>query len=167
MRSLEERLLDRLATRRLKIRKYLSPVYLPYYDAMCSLLSYNWQPISGLRSFEEQHNLYLIGRGMPGDIVTNADAGMSYHNYGMATDWNYFWQGRYTPLSKEDPRWAEYTGVLTKVGLRFIEWDKPHNELDTLVKPRELLAQYQIGGMDAVNKLVEKELTHGQSGKNI
>lgn len=38
------------------------------------------------RTFEEQDELYAQGRTKPGKIVTNARAGESYHNYGLAID---------------------------------------------------------------------------------
>lgn len=40
----------------------------------------------GLRSFEEQEKLYAIGRITAGKKVTNAKAGQSIHNYGLAVD---------------------------------------------------------------------------------
>lgn len=40
----------------------------------------------GLRTFKEQDDLYSIGRTKPGKKVTNAKAGQSIHNYGLAVD---------------------------------------------------------------------------------
>ena len=40
----------------------------------------------GFRSFEEQTVLYAKGRTTPGPKVTDAKAGESYHNYGLAVD---------------------------------------------------------------------------------
>lgn len=40
----------------------------------------------GLRTFAEQADLYAIGRTKPGKKVTNAPAGQSIHNYGLAVD---------------------------------------------------------------------------------
>ncbi len=40
----------------------------------------------GLRTNKEQNDLYAQGRTKPGKIVTNAKAGYSYHNYGLAFD---------------------------------------------------------------------------------
>lgn len=40
----------------------------------------------GLRSMEEQERLYAIGRITSGKKVTNAKAGQSIHNYGLAVD---------------------------------------------------------------------------------
>ena len=43
--------------------------------------------VSGLRTAAEQNALYAQGRnGVPGNIVTNAKAGHSMHNYGLAVD---------------------------------------------------------------------------------
>ncbi|MFF2909764.1 M15 family metallopeptidase [Paenibacillus sp. NPDC057934] len=40
----------------------------------------------GLRTLAEQNALYAQGRSKPGNIVTNARGGFSYHNYGLAVD---------------------------------------------------------------------------------
>lgn len=40
----------------------------------------------GLRTMEEQNALYEQGRTRPGQIVTKAKAGRSFHNYGLAVD---------------------------------------------------------------------------------
>jgi len=42
--------------------------------------------VSGLRTPAEQDALYAQGRTAPGPIVTNAKAGQSMHNYGLAVD---------------------------------------------------------------------------------
>lgn len=39
-----------------------------------------------LRTFDESTKLYAQGRTTPGQIVSNAKAGQSYHNYGLALD---------------------------------------------------------------------------------
>jgi len=40
----------------------------------------------GLRSFKESDALYQQGRTKPGQIVTDAPGGTSFHNYGLAID---------------------------------------------------------------------------------
>jgi D-alanyl-D-alanine carboxypeptidase. len=40
----------------------------------------------GFRTFDEQDQLYAIGRTKPAKKVTNAKAGQSIHNYGLAVD---------------------------------------------------------------------------------
>jgi peptidoglycan LD-endopeptidase CwlK len=42
--------------------------------------------ISGFRTYAEQDALYAQGRTTPGNIVTNARAGYSNHNFGIAFD---------------------------------------------------------------------------------
>jgi peptidoglycan L-alanyl-D-glutamate endopeptidase CwlK len=42
--------------------------------------------VQGLRTIDEQNSLYAQGRTKPGNIVTNAKGGSSYHNYGLAID---------------------------------------------------------------------------------
>lgn len=40
----------------------------------------------GLRTIEQQNALYAQGRTIPGNVVTYARGGESYHNYGLAFD---------------------------------------------------------------------------------
>ncbi|MDZ5713617.1 peptidoglycan-binding protein [Jeotgalibacillus haloalkalitolerans] len=47
----------------------------------------NVQISSGLRTNDEQNRLYAKGRTTSGNIVTNARAGQSAHNYGLAVDY--------------------------------------------------------------------------------
>lgn len=42
--------------------------------------------VQGLRTIEEQNELFAQGRTKPGLIVTHAKGGSSYHNYGLAID---------------------------------------------------------------------------------
>lgn len=42
--------------------------------------------VQGLRTIQEQNDLYALGRTKPGKIVTNAKGGKSFHNYGPAFD---------------------------------------------------------------------------------
>jgi peptidoglycan L-alanyl-D-glutamate endopeptidase CwlK len=51
-----------------------------------------------LRLGEEQDRLYAQGRTAPGHIVTNAKAGQSAHQYGMALD--------FVPLVFGKPDWS-------------------------------------------------------------
>ena len=42
--------------------------------------------VQGLRTIKEQNDLYAQGRTKPGNVVTNAKGGSSFHNYGLAID---------------------------------------------------------------------------------
>lgn len=57
----------------------------PWLDA-CAAAEIDVLPTCTLRTAEEQTALYAQGRTTPGHIVTNAKAGQSAHNYGLAID---------------------------------------------------------------------------------
>ena len=94
--------------------------------------------VSTLRTFEEQDELYAIGRTKAGRKVTNAKGGQSIHNYGLAIDFALLIDGK--TASWEDLKdfdgdrksdWLEVVEVFEKGGW---EWggrwksftDKPH-----------------------------------------
>ncbi|WP_439648439.1 M15 family metallopeptidase [Aquimarina aggregata] len=62
------------------------------------------QVTSAFRSWKEQAQLYNQGRSSPGQIVTHAKAGESYHNYGLAFDVVEIRSGR--PIWK-NPNWQK------------------------------------------------------------
>src|SRR5206468_10828885 len=55
--------------------------------------------LSGLRTYDEQNDLYAQGRTKPGSIVTNARGGYSNHNFGIAFDIGVFEGSRYLDAS--------------------------------------------------------------------
>lgn len=57
-----------------------------FIEACESRLGITLRVVQGLRTFPEQQALYEQGRSTRGPIVTNAKAGSSYHNYGLAVD---------------------------------------------------------------------------------
>ena len=116
---------------------------------------------SGLRTFAEQDALYAKGRTSPGDIVTNARAGESWHNYGVAFDVA-FDNGSGVPTWEEYDMndngiddWDEIGEIGDRVGL---EWggtwkqflDRPH-------------FQYTFG--KSMSELREVVKTAGKSSK--
>lgn len=67
----------------------LDPVFrdlLLKWEQKCLYNNLTVELISGRRSFEEQTHLYAQGRTRVGAIVTNARAGYSMHNFGLAID---------------------------------------------------------------------------------
>lgn len=156
--------------RRDHFRINLHPLYLPFYDALCAKLGVEWQPYSGLRTFDEQTELYAKGRtsGMIGKgfRVTNAKAGQSAHNYGCGTDWTKFdSQEKPIWLLKEDSSWQEYVTAVTAVGLRSgIEFgDIDHNELKLDVSWNEILAAFQHGGPAGSDEAMEHAMMNLKS----
>lgn len=87
----------------------------------------------GFRSPERQHELYMIGRGKPGKIVTNADSYQSFHNYGYAFDWVPLvrvikGEGLYEADWGNEPYYAVGANIGKQFNLRSISWETPHLE---------------------------------------
>lgn len=101
--------------------------------------------IQGLRSFEESDALYAQGRTKPGPIVTNAPAGESYHNYGLAFDFAMVTDG------KDDnvvgPLWMKVVEIMKAQGMiwggdfKSIK-DNPHFEMRYGHTWKDLLAKH-------------------------
>lgn len=72
--------------------------------------------LAGLRDHAEQDALYARGRTTPGSIVTNARAGYSSHNFGIAFDIGVFEGNRYL---QESPKYQAVGALGTDLGL---EW---------------------------------------------
>lgn len=126
---MDQRSLDNLNTLHPKLRDTAIKAWEEAQDIMPA----NTQIIvvQGLRTFEESDTLYQKGRTTPGPIVTNAKAGQSYHNYGLAFDFAMVTNG------KDDyvvgPNWMKVVEIMKKYGF---EWggdfntikDNPHFE---------------------------------------
>lgn len=101
----------------------------------------------GYRSKAEQDKLYAQGRTTPGKIVTNAKGGQSFHNYGVAIDFAFIVDGKFS--------WASSLpwGMLGDVGEKYgMEWggrwksfpDLPHFQYTD----KYVLADFQAGIVD-------------------
>ena len=93
-----------------------------------------------LRDFATQNALYARGRTCPGCIVTDARAGYSFHNYGLAVDVVLTellalpnWGDTPVPPARTDALWAKVAALGKAIGGR---WggdfhsirDRPHYE---------------------------------------
>ncbi len=88
--------------------------------------------ISGTRTYAEQNKLFRQGRfGNPGNIVTNARGGRSWHNFGVAWDVGIFDNGQYLGDSPLYARAAQVglDGVLEWGGNWVSFVDRPHYQL--------------------------------------
>lgn len=113
-----------------------------------------------LRSFQEQDNLYARGRTTPGNIVTHARAGETYHNYGLAIDYalinengDYIWDTTYDGNHNGKADWFEVADLAKDLGFEWGgDWqnfkDYPHlqmtfglsiHQLQEGVRPAELI----------------------------
>lgn len=157
----------------------LSKLYPPFAKVVrCFILDARAQgmPVAifcGLRTFDEQKKLYFQGRDVLGrvkdksKVVTNAPAGMSMHNYGLAVDvvfdadavkpgWQWSWDNKHP--------WRKLADLSKSWGLEPAYYWKsfpegPHHELETKYKTRELFALYQSGGLASVWKALDDEAT--------
>jgi peptidoglycan L-alanyl-D-glutamate endopeptidase CwlK len=90
------------------IRKWMTERAIP----AAKTISLTVKIICGTRDFAEQSRLYAQGRTTPGARVTNAKAGSSFHNYGVAVDIGLFdKQGRYITTD------SHYNGFFGRAGI--------------------------------------------------
>ncbi|QDI90935.1 M15 family peptidase [Salicibibacter halophilus] len=101
----------------------------------------------GYRSHDRQDDLYAQGRTESGDIVTNAEAGESYHNYGLAIDFaiensdgEIIWDIEYDGTESGESDWLEVAAIGEDLGF---EWgghwnDYPHLQMDFGLSIEEL-----------------------------
>ncbi|UUZ54615.1 M15 family metallopeptidase [Massilia sp. H-1] len=100
--------------------------------------------ISGLRTYEEQNALYAQGRTAPGRIVTNARAGQSNHNFGIAFDIGVFESGQY---KGESPKYKVVGALGVELGLEWGgNWKTIHDEPHFQLRPiwADALAEKQM-----------------------
>ncbi len=116
-----------------------------------------------LRNFEEQNELYYLGRSKPGKIVTNAKAGYSVHNYGLAFDIVLLldkngdgifekasWDTKTDFDNDKIADWTEVVNHFKKMGWTWGgDWksfpDYPHFEKTFGLAPKELFAKHVSG----------------------
>lgn len=115
-----------------------------------------------LRTFKEQQDLFEIGRSKPGKKVTNASAGLSYHNYGLAIDIvliidgkNASWDIKSDFDSDKKADWMEIVTIFKQYGWTWGgDWkftDYPHFEKTFGYSVRQLLEKHQA------KKFIEKD----------
>ena len=105
------------------------------------------------RTIAEQNKLYAQGRTEPGNIVTNAPGGTSFHNFGLAVD-----LCELTPDGSQ-VNWAYDMSKLLPIATKYgIEWggewthikDRPHFEFRNGHKENcaDLMAMVNAGQVD-------------------
>lgn len=101
---------------------------------------------SGFRSWEAQTKLYAQGRTAPGKRVTNAKAGESYHNYGLAIDVVEIKNGK---AVWNNPNWDKIGALGERLGFswggRWKRPDRPHFAITFGKHHTELAALYKAG----------------------
>lgn len=126
------------------------------YAAMLAHHKLAMRCTQGVRTFEEQDDLFAQGRTQAGMIVTWARRGQSLHNFGCAAD-SCFTGG--DPYLDKLPRgflmWNEYGRFGEAYGLNWggvftHHTDKPHLELSYGLTLDQMQALYAHGGLEAV-----------------
>ncbi|PZD96429.1 M15 family peptidase [Paenibacillus sambharensis] len=104
----------------------------------------------GFRSKEEQDALYRQGRSDEGPVVTHAQGGESYHNYGLAIDFalrtddgDVIWDLSYDGNGNGESDWMEVVSIAKDLGFTWGgDWasfrDYPHLQMDFGYSIREL-----------------------------
>ncbi len=160
-----------MINRRVQIRQGLHPLIQPAFDALCERLGPEWQPYSGRRTFNQQDQLYAMGRIKNADgtwrildenrLRTKAKAGESPHNYALAHDWTKFDpSGKPIWFLKEDPVWQEFIDAVVSVGLRSgAEFGDPdHAELRIAVPWTTIKTVFFDKGPNAAYAAVEASM---------
>jgi len=125
---------DKVDARSEKVIATLLPEVQPYARSLVTKAGADGitiKVISGLRTYDEQNDLYAQGRTKPGRIVTNARGGFSNHNFGIAFDVGVFEGSQYLD---ESPKYKAVGVLGMDLGL---EWggnwktiqDEPHFQL--------------------------------------
>lgn len=88
----------------------------------CEQSGFQLRITQGLRTIEEQNELYAQGRTKKGKIVTNAKGGYSYHNYGLAFDVVVMKEGK--------PVWERLNAKIVEIAKKYNfewggDWKKP------------------------------------------
>lgn len=99
--------------------------------------------VQGLRTIQEQNDLYAQGRTKKGKIVTNAKGGSSFHNYGLGID--------IAELKNGNINWSFDYSKLKPIAKKYnIEWggdwktiiDKPHYQVSFGYTWQQLFDKY-------------------------
>lgn len=115
--------------------------------------SFTIRIVQSLRTIEEQNELWAQGRTKPGNVVTKAKGGLSYHNYGLAIDFCLIYNGKISwdidaDMDKDGKKdWMEVVDTFRVNGY---EWggswqslkDYPHLQKTFGYGCRALLAKY-------------------------
>lgn len=130
----------------------LRPIALEAYNEAVKATPVGVHPIitQGYRTFEESDKLYQQGRTTPGEIVSNAKAGQSWHNYGLAVDFALVINGE-TIWNQNNPHWSTVVNIFKSHGFN---WggdfagsfkDYPHLEMKFGHTLFDLLAKHNAG----------------------
>lgn len=138
---------DKISDERIsKLHPSIQVLVAKFINEVQTKLGITLRVTQGLRTFEEQNEIYAKGRTAPGQIVSNAKGGFSYHNYGLAIDVAEIKNGQVI----WDTQWHKIAPIAKSLGF---EWggdfkklvDKPHFQYTYGYSINELLALKEEG----------------------
>ena len=144
------------------VREELRAIYTQIVQSLTGKATCGFSAIH--RTFEKQAELYAQGRTMPGPKITNAPAGLSMHNYGLAVDifllvevdghHDYASWDTVTDFDKDGlSDWMEVVRIFKAHGWEWGgDWngfkDMPHFQKSFGLKASDLLAMHRAGQVD-------------------
>jgi len=138
-----------------KLHPLVKELFVVFIDECERQLGITLRVTQGLRTIEEQNELYSYGRtkfkdakGNKLGIVTKAVGGLSFHNYGLAID--------VVPMVDGKPKWDyDYTKLATiadkygiESGVRWKFKDAPHFQITDGYTTKQLLEKYNAGEVE-------------------
>jgi peptidoglycan LD-endopeptidase CwlK len=113
----------------------------------------------GLRTNEQQAEIYAQGRTKPGNIVSYAKPGYSYHNYGLAVDYCLLDANGKAVWAVTD-QWSQVAQIAKSLGFEWGgDWtdfkDYPHLQMTFGLSIRQLLAGQRPKSPVPVHKAVD------------
>lgn len=130
---------------------HLHPKFRRAVDAVlrdCYEAGFSFRLFEGFRSSHRQALLYSQGRTAPGPIVTYAGPGESHHQYGVAADLVGWVQDKWT-WAMPNTAWNFMHQAAKKYGLKALDFEKPHIQLDGLSILDLRSGKYPDGGDDS------------------
>lgn len=148
---------DKISESRVKLlHPKARPIFKSFIEEAENELGITLRVVQGLRTFAEQQSIYDQGRTKPGNIVTKAKPGSSFHNFGLSVD--------LVPLENGNTNWKYDYKLLKPFAVKYgLKWggdfktilDKPHFEISFGYTWRQLLEKHNkkdfINGSQYVN----------------
>ncbi|MEI6212355.1 MAG: M15 family metallopeptidase, partial [bacterium] len=113
----------------------------------CISCGLSFRIFEGFRSQARQTALFAQGRTTPGNIVTYAKAGNSYHQYGLAVDVVGWVSGQWT-WDRPQSEWMTLHAIARSYGLEPLNFETPHLQMAGQKLSALISGYYPAGGDD-------------------
>lgn len=140
--------------------RHLHPSFRVHFEELANKAAVlQLKPYELARSPARQVELYARGRttGEKGKTVTRAKAWESLHQYGVAADFVFYVDGKWTWAEPVKGAWLEFQRIALGSGLRTLSFERPHVELPVLLSDLQA-GRYPIGGDHFWESWIETEI---------